>query len=316
MRKLKVCLAGVGGISRSHILAWENMENAQLTALCDIRKERLEQYPDKHHYLDFEKMLEREKPDILDICLPTYLHVDYAVRAMERGIHVLCEKPVALKETEADRVYEAADKNQVCFMVAQVLRFWPEYVFLKEMYDTQKYGKLLAGSMTRLAGMPKWNWDNWMKDESRSGQVPFDLHIHDLDFMVYAFGAPEKQEVHRVKRPEQDYIQAVYQFHDFFISAQAAWLAVPWSFCAGFRFQFERAVLSYEESQCILYENNGKVTNLSGQGSMDTDGSGIPQSNAYANEIRYFADCVLSGHFPDRIRKEELKTVIRILRSM
>lgn len=69
---LKVGLVGVGGISGNHIPAWEEMENAELTALCDVRPERLEMYPGKRHYTDFEEMLKSEQLDILDICLPTY----------------------------------------------------------------------------------------------------------------------------------------------------------------------------------------------------------------------------------------------------
>ena len=73
---LKVGLIGVGGISGSHIPAWDAMEDTELAALCDIRPERMEPYPDKRHYTDLDEMLEKEELDILDICLPTYLHVD------------------------------------------------------------------------------------------------------------------------------------------------------------------------------------------------------------------------------------------------
>ena len=68
---LKVGLVGVGGISGSHIPAWDAMEDTKLAALCDIRPERMEPYPDKYHYQDFDEMLEKEDLDILDICLPT-----------------------------------------------------------------------------------------------------------------------------------------------------------------------------------------------------------------------------------------------------
>lgn len=82
---LKVALVGVGGISGAHIPAWESMDDAELVAICDIRPERMENYPDKRHYTDFDEMLEKEDVDILDICLPTFLHADFAVKAMERA---------------------------------------------------------------------------------------------------------------------------------------------------------------------------------------------------------------------------------------
>ena len=81
---LKVGLVGTGGISRAHIPAWMAMEETELVALCDIRPEMMEEFPDQRHYTDFSEMLEKEDLDILDICLPTNLHVDYAVQAMEK----------------------------------------------------------------------------------------------------------------------------------------------------------------------------------------------------------------------------------------
>ena len=146
---LKVAVVGVGGISGAHIPVWEEMEDAELVALCDIRPEQMEEYEGKNRYTDFEEMLNNEEIDILDICLPTFLHADYAVKAMERGINVICEKPISLNEEDIDRVYSTAEKYNVKFMVAQVLRFWPEYELLKEIYDTKKYGKLLSFTMTR-----------------------------------------------------------------------------------------------------------------------------------------------------------------------
>ena len=313
---LKVGMVGIGGISGAHIPAWEAMEETKLVALCDIRQECLEKYPDKHLYTDFGEMLDAEQIDILDICLPTYLHADFAVQALERGIHVICEKPISLNGEDVERVYEAAGRNNVKFMVAQVLRFWPEYVLLKVVYDSGRYGKLLSGSMSRLGGIPKWSWDNWMADEKRSGLVPFDLHIHDLDFLVYAFGKPGDAKVHRAKRPEQDYFSGVYEYPEFFVTTEASWYAAPYPFTASFRFQFERAILAYEKGQCILYEEDGIVTDLTEAAEGDTGGINLPKSDAYANEIRYFTECVLEDRFPERVKAEELRQVIEILHCL
>ena len=99
---LKIGLVGVGGISGAHIPAWNAMEDTTLTAICDIRPERMEPYPEPHHYTSIDEMLEKEELDILDICLPTYLHVPTAVKAMKKGIHVLSEKPISLKEEDIE----------------------------------------------------------------------------------------------------------------------------------------------------------------------------------------------------------------------
>ena len=315
---LKVGLVGTGGISRAHIPAWIAMEETELVALCDIRPEQMEEFPNQRHYTDFEEMLRKEELDILDICLPTYLHVDFAVKALEKGIHVICEKPIAFREEDVKRAYEAARRNGVCFMVAQVLRFWPEYELLKDLIDSKRYGKVLSGYMCRLGVRPEWSWDNWMMDEARSGMVPYDLHVHDLDFLVYACGAPTNVVEHRSRRPEQDYIANVYEYPDFFVSVEAAWYASPMPFGAGFRFQFEDALVIYTGGVCTVYCNDGTILDMSQAVAQCCDAGNINliQSDAYANEIRYFTDCVLAGTFPDKVKEEELIHVIQILNSL
>lgn len=313
---LKIGVVGVGGISRSHIAAWTSMEDVELVALCDVRPEMMEKYPDIRKYTDFDAMLENEKLDILDICLPTYLHADFAVKALEQGINVLCEKPISLKREDVARVYNAARANHVNFMVAHVLRFWTEYEFVKEVYDDGRYGKLLSGHMSRLGNCPRWSWDGWMRDENRSGLTPYDLHIHDLDYMIYTFGAPKSFQTNRSKRPEQDYMQAVYQFDGFFISAEASWYDAAYPFGAKFRFQFEKAVIANEGNGLTIYESGGKILTPTAEAENgDTGTINLPKTNAYANEIRYFTDCVKAGVFPDKIKPQELETVIDILNS-
>lgn len=313
---LKIGLVGVGGISGAHIPAWEAMEGAELVAICDIRTERMEKYPEKRHYTDFEEMLNNEELDILDICLPTYLHADFAVKAMEKGINVICEKPISLKEEDVERVYSTAEKNNVKFMVAHVLRFWPEYELLKEIYDTKKYGKLLSGTMIRLGGYPKWSWDGWMMDEKRSGLVPFDLHIHDLDFMVYTFGEPKVKYQYRSKLPKQDFISLSYDFGDFTINAESSWYATCYPFTAEFRFQFEDAVVSNENGKMVIYLKDDKKIDLSQEAEGDTGSINLPKSDAYANEINYFADCVRNNKPVDKFKPSELECVLKILNNL
>ena len=313
---LKIGLVGIGGISHSHIDAWEKMEDAQLIAMCDIRPERMEKFPDKHRYTDFDEMLANEEFDVIDICLPTYLHADFAVKAMEKGINVITEKPISLKEEDIDRVYKTAEKNNVKFMVAQVLRFWPEYELLKEIYETKKYGKLLSGTMTRLGCYPRWSWDGWMMDEKRSGLVPFDLHIHDLDFMVYAFGMPKVAHQYRSKLPDQDFISISYDFGDFQINSEASWYATSYPFTAEFRFQFENAVVANENGKMLIHLRDDKKIDLSEEAEGETGDINLPKSNAYANEIRYFADCVINNAPVEKVQPEELRCVLNILNNL
>ena len=155
-----------------------------------------------------------------------------------------------------------------------------------------------------------------MMDMKRSGFVPFDLHIHDLDYIVSTFGKPDTVQGHRSVLPNQDYISVTYGFPEFFIVTESSWYAAPLPFETGFRFQFEDALITYSDGKCIIYQNDETSIDLSSITEGDTGSINLPKSNAYAAEIRYFTDCVNKGIFPERIKPEELYTVLDILNSL
>lgn len=316
---LKIAIVGMGGISQCHLDAWLEIPEAKVIAICDIRPEQLiapSERTQANCYTSFDEMLSVETIDILDICLPTYLHADFAVKALEQGLHVLIEKPISLNPQDVERIYSAAKHSGKKVMVAQVLRFWKEYALLREIYQSKKYGELLSGSMSRLGAMPGWSWDGWMHDEKRSGLVPFDLHIHDIDFVVAAFGVPKDYHGHRAKGDGQDYLKAIYQYDTFFISCEASWYVGDYNFNVSYRFQFEKAVVEYSNNKVTIYEKDGKTQTIE---SMEDDkelGINLPSTGAYYNEIRYFTDCVLNNRDTDMVPMEELQAVLKILKSL
>jgi predicted dehydrogenase len=316
---LKVGLIGCGFMGGMHSACYNEIDGVQVVAVADVRPEKAEEVAKLHGakiFANGDELIANADVDVVDICLPTYLHADYAIMAMEKGINVICEKPISLKEEDIERVYSTAKKNNVKFMIAQVLRFWPEYELLKEIFDTEKYGKLLSGTMTRLGCYPKWSWDGWMMDEKRSGLTPFDLHIHDLDFMVYAFGAPKKvAHQYRSKRPDQDFISVTYDFGDFSINSEASWYATSYPFTAEFRFQFEDALVSNENGKMQIFLRDGKI-DLSEDAEGDTGDINLPKSDAYANEIKYFLDCVMNDKEVEKVKSDELLAVLKILNSL
>ena len=306
--KLRVAEVGMGGISGAHVPAWTRMEDVELVAICDIRPEMMDRYDGQttaRKYTDFDQMLANEQIDILDITLPTYLHVDFAIKAMEKGIHVVSEKPIALKREDVARAYDCAKANGKCFMIAQVLRWWPEYVYLKDCIDSGRYGKLVSGTMTRIGAIPVASWDNWMQDPERSGMVPFDLHIHDLDFLVYTLGKPEVEHVFH----GMDYVHAIYKYGDARIACEAAWFHAPVQFSATFRMQFEHAVLEFNGAGLKIYKEDWTTQDMNTASNIE-EGCYVPQSDGYYNELRYFADCVKEGKFPEMVKAEELEAVI------
>ena len=109
---LKVGIVGLGGISKVHLAGWKNIEGAEITAVCDIREERFEGHSDKRCYTSYDEMLEKEEFDIVDVCVPTYLHIEFSLKAINKGINVICEKPISLNPADVNKVYEAAEKKR------------------------------------------------------------------------------------------------------------------------------------------------------------------------------------------------------------
>ena len=314
---LKVAVVGIGGIGPVHLTNWKQVPQARVCCACDIRPERQDCLEDKTlpFYTDLETMLQKEKPDIVDICTPSYLHFTHAMTAMEHGAHVLLEKPVCMDESQIDRLYAAAQKHRVKFMVAHVVRFWYEYLCLKQMIDARTYGRVLSAHFTRLGEVPRWSYQNWMMDEKRSGLVPFDLHIHDLDFLVYTFGEPTAVESRRGRGDMQDYLSVCYTYPDFFVTCEAGWFNGSYPFQSRFRVQFEDALVESADGQVQIYTPDGQVKTLAETAKSET-GLNLPTSNAYANELCYFAACVENDRQPERVRREELHTVLQILKRL
>ena len=135
---VKVGVIGAGGMGLMHSQCYSLLPGAKFVGIADIRKEKAAECQKKFNtkFYDYaEDLLNNSEVDVVDICLPTYLHPELVIKAATAGKSVICEKPIALKVEDADRMVEAAEKHKVIFMVAQVIRFWPEYMRLKEIYD-------------------------------------------------------------------------------------------------------------------------------------------------------------------------------------
>ena len=317
---LNIGIIGVGGISHAHRVGWREIPEAKVVAVCDVRAENARAAAEElgaRAYQDIDAMLAAETSlDAVDICLPTYLHADCAVKALERGLHVITEKPVSLDAQDVGRIFGAAERNARKVMVAQVLRFWREYAVLKQAIDSGRYGRLLSGSMSRIGAVPGRSWNHWMRDAAASGLVPYDLHIHDLDFLVYALGKPTGVTAHRAKAPTQYALSAVYEFPGCFVATEAAWLDVAYRFQAGYRFQFERAVLEYRGGTLTTYLADGAVETLKPEDEVSVAGVGVLSADPYRNELRYFTDCVLNDRPCALVPPEDLETVLGVIEGI
>src|SRR4030042_366968 len=122
---VRVALLGAGFMGSMHSACYQNIPNAKVVAVVDIRKDKAREQADKHGakvYSSVSTVLKRDEVDMVDICLPTYLHCKFALKAAKAGKHILTEKPMSHKLREADRMVKAVREAGVKFMCAHVIR--------------------------------------------------------------------------------------------------------------------------------------------------------------------------------------------------
>jgi predicted dehydrogenase len=317
---MKAALVGVGSMGSTHYNLLKKMSDVEIIALVDIEKPRTEEKAREcgiSSYTDIHDMMAHEKPDFVDICSPSYLHPEHAMAVMEKGIHVLTEKPAALKAKDLKAMLQCASDNNVMFMTAHVLRFWPEYVWLKNVTDSRQCGKLLHLRLWRHGLRPTRSWKDWMLDKEKSGLVPFDLHIHDIDFMVYLLGTPEKKDFFEINGSPGQYIETSCRYADGpRVLAKAAWFNSNVPFQMGYEAIFEGGYADYNSGKLVFYPNNGEPFNPVENVYMSGSESNVANASGYYNEIRYFIDCIVKNEKPSVVKGDELLTVLSLLENL
>ncbi|MCJ8008504.1 Gfo/Idh/MocA family protein [Lederbergia wuyishanensis] len=188
-----VLIVGLGSMGRTHLRAYQEMNNVRIAGIVDIQEQLELNNKDISFFNSFDEAVETlERIDVIDICLPTYLHKEYVKKAAELGKHVICEKPIARTLEEAKSMIDICQKNNVRLFIGQVVRFFPEYERAKRLIEAGTIGKPGIIRTSRNGKFPK-AWNDWYSNYQNSGGVVLDLLIHDFDFLRWCFG-----EVNRV----------------------------------------------------------------------------------------------------------------------
>jgi len=185
---LKAAVIGAGTMGYNHVRVYADMDAVDLVAVADPSQTAARRVAHTFRlsaYDDFRHMLDREKPDLVSIAVPTDHHAEVASEAIRRGVHVLVEKPLALTVEEGRRLIELARQHAVRLMVGHIERFNPAIRAIKERLARQELGRLFQVHSRRLSPFP-----NRIQDVG----VVLDLATHEIDSMRCVLGA----EVQRV----------------------------------------------------------------------------------------------------------------------
>jgi len=201
MEKINLGVIGLGFIGKVHLRNCLNLKSVRVMAAADSSKKALNyarNFGVKQLFADYHELLKLKDLDAVIIALPTYLHAECAINAMEEGKHVFLEKPIARNVEEGRKIVSAAKKNGVKFMVGYPLRFTPEFVNLKSQMESGILGDIqLAYGVNIGAGpffhraestiprpVPEW----WLNKELAGGGVLVDLGCHMINLLRWYFG--------------------------------------------------------------------------------------------------------------------------------
>lgn len=319
---VKIGLVGSGGMGTVHYTSFEYIEGVEVVALVGKGKQDLEK-ADAWGLPVFESisdMLSVENIDIVDICTPTFLHAQHVKEALQGKKNVICEKPLAMKSADAEELFKMANEARLHIYVGQVLQFYKESEILRELVRSGEYGKPLDAYFTRLSACPRWAQGGWMFDKEKSGLIPFDLHIHDLDLIISLFGVPKKHSFTScggADKPYKEQYRFSYAYENFNVVAEAGWLNADIPFTATWRVYFENAMVVNEGGRVIAYQfdKTPRIFDTEEKIKIPT-GINIPPTGTFLAELSHFVDCYKKNRDSDIVTQKQILSVIQLLESI
>lgn len=189
LKKLRVGVIGCGRVSVMHLGSIRLLDEAELVACCDIKKEKAEEAAEKYGvkaYVSYEEMLEKEHLDAVHICLPHYLHSKVACYAFQKGVNVLTKKPMDVDLQSAEKAVQKAKEKDVLYGVIFQCRYNNSAQLVKKAVKSGKLGKIISARSTLTWTRPdsyyvesdwKGTWDK------EGGGVVIDQAIHSIDLV-------------------------------------------------------------------------------------------------------------------------------------
>lgn len=299
----KILLVGLGGMGKVHYINLQSLKEKAVVAAA-VGKGEGDRETAASFSLPFyesigDAVASHPEINLVDITTPSFLHKANVTEALSFSRDVICEKPLALNSADGRRMFAYARETGCRLLAAHVLRYTNEYRVLRRLVDGGEYGRVLDASFSRLSQVPSWAKDGWLFDKSKSGLLPFDLHIHDLDMIIGLFGAPSGVSSYARRSPFKDYdeyLHVVYEFDGFTVKAEAGWLNAAIPFTAVWRIVFENAVAVNTGSEICVYTADGKTLkpDISYKFTVST-GINIPATGWYYQELESLLDILASS---------------------
>jgi UDP-N-acetylglucosamine 3-dehydrogenase len=296
---LKVGILGAGFMGSTHARAFHSLPDVEVAGIyahSDRRAQPLAAELDTTWTADFDRLIDDDTIAAIDVCLPTPLHRPAAEAAIAAGKHVLLEKPIALTLADADALVQLGQSSDRVFMIAHVLRFWPEYVELQRLAASGDYGRPVSGLAYRRQPFPAWS--TLFGQPELTGGAVIDMMIHDYDALNWVFGTPRAVTAKGIANPRSggwDQVQVLIDYGDASALVDGGMMMPEtYPFSSSLQVLCETGSLEYHfraggrsvemgagANDLLLYPNEGEPSTLT-----------VPQQDPYVAEIAYFVDCI------------------------
>ena len=189
---------GAGYFSKYQYEAWSRMPDVEMVALCNRKVEKgialMEEYGIPRHYTDYREMIDAEKPDFVDIITPPDTHLEICAFAAERGVNVLCQKPLAPTMEECSEIVRICKDKGARFMVNENWRWQPWYREIKRLLDAGEIGELFSMTFTTRTG-DGWGEDAYLGRQPYFREMPrlliYETGVHFIDTFRFLAGEVE-----------------------------------------------------------------------------------------------------------------------------
>ncbi len=306
---LKVGLVGTGFMGGIHAAAWAHTP-AKLVGLLSKDTESAQNLAATYtceRYDSLESLL--RDVDVVDICSPTHRHHEMVLQAAAAGKHIVCEKPIARTLQQAREMIAACEKAGVQFLIAHVVRFFPQYAAAKEAVTRGDIGKVAVVRLTRCSfGTTR----EWFHDYEKSGGMMLDLMIHDFDYARWVAGDVESVFAKHVGDQKDDYALAILRHTGGAIShVEGGWAYPAPMFRTALEIAGDRGLIEHpaESSQPL-----GVFLKAKASGDMpDIAVPGSPLAeDPYTTEIKHFYEILTGQSLEPRVTAQDGLAALQI----
>ncbi|WP_066627052.1 Gfo/Idh/MocA family protein [Labilibacter marinus] len=308
MKKYKGVAIGAGYFSGFQYEAWQRMPEVDLVAMSNRNEDRakpiMEKYEVARHYTDWKKMIDEEKPDFVDIITPPETHLEMVTYAANKGVDIICQKPLAPTFEEAVEVVEVAKKAGVRFMVHENFRFQPWHREIRQLIDQDEIGQVHSLFFRSRMG-DGWGEDAYLARQPYFRDYPklliYETGIHFID--TFRYHAGEVKEVFAklrrlnsvIKGEDRGMVQLFFEKGTW-----ATWDANRFNEpnFENSRYTFGHYLVEGEKGAIRLYPD-GKIT-IQKLGEKEVEREYKHVNNGFAGDCcyitqRHFVDCLIDG---------------------